>query len=110
MSVIQPTLPGFDPHRRRAYASVADIQRETADYFQVSLHDLLSDRRGANIARPRQVAMYLASKRTPYSWPRIGREFHRDHSTVMHACAQVKKRMAADPQLAAQIQALEARL
>lgn len=107
---LQPALPGFETHRKPPAVTVASIQREAADFFGIGLRDLLSDRRAPNVAGPRQVAMWLAKTHTSHSLPAIGRLFRRDHTTVQHAVRQVEKRAATDPQLAAQIQALEARL
>ena len=66
------------------------IQRQVADYYNLRLSELLSARRARNIARPRQVAMYLSKRMTARSLPEIGRKFGgRDHTTVMHAVKKV---------------------
>jgi chromosomal replication initiator protein len=66
------------------------IQRQVADYYNLRLSELLSARRARNIARPRQVAMYLSKRMTARSLPEIGRKFGgRDHTTVMHAVKRV---------------------
>ncbi len=70
--------------------SIDQIQRQVADYYNIRLADLLSARRTRQIARPRQIAMYLAKQMTPRSLPEIGRKFGgRDHTTVMHAVRKV---------------------
>ena len=85
-------------HDRRI--TIDEIQRKTADYYGLKLADLLSPRRAREVARPRQVAMYLAKKLTPRSLPEIGRRFGgRDHTTVMHGVKQIEKLRAADTEL-----------
>lgn len=70
--------------------TIDEIQRQVADYYNLRLAELLSARRARNIARPRQVAMYLAKHHTSRSLPEIGRKFGgRDHTTVMHAVRKV---------------------
>lgn len=70
--------------------TVDEIQRQVADYFNIKLADLLSSRRARQIARPRQVAMYLCKQLTSKSLPSIGRKFGgRDHTTVMHAVKRI---------------------
>jgi chromosomal replication initiator protein len=77
------------PHKQ---ISVSDIQDKTAKYFDISLHDLLSARRQRDIARPRQIAMFLAKQLTPRSLPDIGRRFGgRDHTTVLHALRRIEE-------------------
>jgi chromosomal replication initiator protein len=70
--------------------TIDEIQRKVADYYGLKVSDLLSERRARDVARPRQIAMYLAKKLTPRSLPEIGRRFgKRDHTTVMHAVKKV---------------------
>jgi chromosomal replication initiator protein len=72
--------------------SISEIQRHVAEYFNVRLSDLLSARRARAVARPRQVAMYLAKHLTSRSLPEIGRKFGgRDHTTVMHAVRRIEE-------------------
>jgi chromosomal replication initiator protein len=106
----QPSLPDFDEHRRAPRVTVDEIKREVADYFRIPLAEMISQRRGRGVARPRQVAMYLTREHTGLSLPNIGRLFgHRDHTTVMHACRQVE-RLSADPVFAASVAEIEGRL
>lgn len=80
--------------------SIDDIQRKVADYYKVKLSDLLSARRARDVARPRQVAMYLAKRFTPRSLPEIGRRFGgRDHTTVMHAVKRIDELRTTDSEL-----------
>ena len=84
--------------------TIDDIQRRVADYYHLKLTDLLSARRAREVARPRQVAMYLAKRLTPRSLPEIGRRFGgRDHTTVMHAVKRIDELRAADRELDADV-------
>ena len=66
--------------------SVENIQKTVADFFRIKVADMYSKRRPANIARPRQIAMYLTKELTQKSLPEIGELFGgRDHTTVLHA-------------------------
>lgn len=70
--------------------SIEDIQRKTAEYYKLDLRDFQSAGRARRIARPRQVAMYLARQLTMRSLPEIGKRFGgRDHTTVLHACRRI---------------------
>ena len=72
--------------------TVPNIQKITAEYFNVRLQDLLSKRRVRSLARPRQIAMALSKELTEHSLPEIGDAFGgRDHTTVLHACRTIKK-------------------
>lgn len=80
--------------------TVDDIQRQVAEYYNLRLADLMSPRRARQVARPRQVAMYLAKQLTTRSLPDIGRKFGgRDHTTVMHAVKRVEELAARDAHL-----------
>ena len=71
--------------------SIEDIQRKTAEYYKLDVRDFHSPQRARRVARPRQVAMYLARILTTRSLPEIGRRFGgRDHTTVLHACRRVE--------------------
>ena len=76
----------------RQTISIANIQKAVADYYQLRMADLLSKRRTKALARPRQIAMSLAKELTTHSLPEIGDGFGgRDHTTVLHACRQIRK-------------------
>ncbi len=80
--------------------TIDEIQRKVAEHYRLKLSDLLSARRAREVARPRQVAMYLAKKLTPRSLPEIGRRFGgRDHTTVMHAVKRIEELRAGDREL-----------
>ena len=70
--------------------SVENIQKTVADYYKIKIADMYSKKRPANIARPRQIAMYLAKELTQKSLPEIGELFGgRDHTTVLHAVRKI---------------------
>jgi chromosomal replication initiator protein len=79
---------------------IPNIQKTVADYYGLQIKDLLSKRRTRSLARPRQVAMALAKELTEHSLPEIGDAFAgRDHTTVLHACRQIKGLMETDGKL-----------
>lgn len=72
--------------------TIEDIQKRVAEYYGIKISDMQSARRSQNVARPRQVAMYLAKALTSRSLPEIGRKFGgRDHTTVLHAVRKVEE-------------------
>lgn len=72
--------------------TIDNIQRSVAEYYKIKMSDMLSKRRNRSVARPRQVAMSLSKELTNHSLPEIGDAFGgRDHTTVLHACKQIKK-------------------
>ncbi|HEX3756708.1 MAG TPA: chromosomal replication initiator protein DnaA [Rhizomicrobium sp.] len=80
-----------------AKTSIEDIQRKTAEFYKLEVKDFHSPQRARKVARPRQVAMYLARKLTSRSLPEIGRRFGgRDHTTVLHACRRVEALIGED--------------
>ncbi|MCS6892137.1 MAG: chromosomal replication initiator protein DnaA [Rhodovarius sp.] len=92
-------------HEKRI--SIEDIQRRVAEHYSIRMTDMYSARRARNVARPRQVAMYLAKQLTSRSLPEIGRRFgNRDHTTVMHAVARIQQLMAEDAALAEDVKLL----
>jgi chromosomal replication initiator protein len=81
--------------------SIDNIQRTVAEYYKIKMADMLSKRRNRSVARPRQVAMALAKELTNHSLPEIGDAFGgRDHTTVLHACKQIKKLKGSSQDLA----------
>jgi chromosomal replication initiator protein len=92
--VIEHLLKDILQEEARNSVTIEQIQRRVAEHFDVRLADMTSKRRPANIAFPRQVAMYLARELTKASLNEIGEAFGgRDHGTVLHAVKLVKKRM-----------------
>ena len=92
-------------HERRV--TIEDIQKLVAEHYRIRIADMHSARRARAVARPRQVAMYLAKQLTPRSLPEIGRKFGgRDHTTVMHAIRKIEELRSGDPVLSEDIEAL----
>ncbi len=83
--------------------NVNSIKKVVGKHFNIKMEDFNSKRKTQSIAWPRQIAMFLATELTDLSLPEIGREFNRDHSTVVHARDVVKEKVAADPFFAAEI-------
>jgi chromosomal replication initiator protein len=78
--------------RNRSEISLEDIMTTTAGYFNISMSDLLSNKKNRIYSYPRQLAMYLARKCTSLSFKEIGQSFnHKDHSTVIYALRKVEK-------------------
>jgi chromosomal replication initiator protein len=78
--------------------TIDEIQKKTAEYYKLDLRELHSARGARRVARPRQVAMYLARELTSRSLPDIGRRFGgRDHTTVLHACRRIEALCKTDP-------------
>jgi chromosomal replication initiator protein len=87
--------------------TIDEIQRKVAEHFNLRVADMYSERRARAVARPRQVAMFLAKNLTQRSLPEIGRKFGgRDHTTVMHAVKKVEELMASDHGFAEDIELL----
>lgn len=96
---------------RRAPCTVRAIQCEVARYYAIPLLEMTSQRRNREVARARQVGMYLCRQLTVLSLPTIGRLFGgRDHSTVMHACKVIEDLVFDDDMLAQDVAYLKARL
>ncbi len=92
-------------HDRRV--TIEEIQKRVAEHFSIRLTDMSSARRARAVARPRQVAMYLAKQLTQRSLPEIGRRFgNRDHTTVMHAVSRVGELMTRDAGFADDVELL----
>ena len=80
--------------------TVENIQKTVADYFKIKVADLYSKKRTRQIARPRQVAMWLAKNLTSQSYPSIGEAFGgRDHTTVLHAVRTIESLRSKDNEL-----------
>ncbi|GIZ53073.1 chromosomal replication initiator protein DnaA [Noviherbaspirillum aridicola] len=88
--------------------SVENIQKTVADFFNIKVADMYSKKRPANIARPRQIAMYLAKELTQKSLPEIGELFGgRDHTTVLHAVRKIAADRAKNPEVNHELHVLE---
>jgi len=92
-------------HDRRV--TIEEIQKKVAAHFNIRTSDMHSARRARSVARPRQVAMYLAKQLTSRSLPEIGRKFGgRDHTTVMHAVKKVDELRERDASFAEDVELL----
>jgi chromosomal replication initiator protein len=88
--------------------SVENIQKSVADFYNMKVADMYSKRRPANIARPRQIAMFMAKELTQKSLPEIGELFGgRDHTTVLHAVRKITEERSHDSQLNHEIHVIE---
>ncbi|MCK0168873.1 chromosomal replication initiator protein DnaA [Jannaschia sp. S6380] len=91
--------------------TIDDIMKATCEHYALRMSDMTSARRSRTVARPRQMAMWLAKKLTPRSYPEIGRKFgNRDHTTVLYAVRKIEELIAAEPQIAEDAQLLLRRL
>ena len=92
-------------HRR---ITIDEIQQKVAEHYSLKSSELNSERRSQDIARPRQIAMYLAKRLTNRSMPEIGRKFGgRDHTTVMHAVKRVQGLRESDEGVGRDVQTLQ---
>ncbi len=91
--------------------TVNNIQKRVAEYFSIRVSDLLSKKRTRNIARPRQIAMFLAKELTNLSLPDIGDAFGgRDHTTVIHAYRKITELVQSDPKVSEDVNNLRRQL
>lgn len=91
--------------------TIEEIQRRVAEHYNIRLSDMIGPKRVRTIARPRQIAMYLAKQLTPRSLPEIGRRFGgRDHTTIMHGVKKIEELMSSDSQLVDDVQMLRRQL
>ena len=87
--------------------TIEEIQRKVSEHYNIRLSDIIGPRRVRTIARPRQVAMYLAKQLTSRSLPEIGRRFGgRDHTTVMHGVRKIEELKSHDSQIAEDVELL----
>ena len=102
MTALGDMLKG--PARR---LTIDDIQRAVATHFDLKREDMTSVRRAVAVARPRQIAMYLAKRLTTRSFPEIGRMFGgRDHTTVIHAVRRIEQLRQVDGEIDRAVTAL----
>ena len=91
--------------------SIDEIQKLCAAHYRIDASEMRSQRRARAVARPRQIAMYLAKKLTPRSLPEIGRVFGgRDHSTVIHAVRTIEAMRLDNPEMDADIRTIQRQL
>ena len=80
--------------------TIDQIQKKVAEHYNIRLTDMHSPRRSRSLARPRQIAMYLAKQHTTNSLPDIGRKFsNRDHTTVIHAVKKIEELIKKDNEI-----------
>ncbi|MEQ1547377.1 MAG: chromosomal replication initiator protein DnaA, partial [Chakrabartia sp.] len=95
----------FRASKRRV--TIDEIQRRVSDHYKIRQAEMVSARRAREVARPRQVAMYLAKQLTPRSLPEIGRKFGgRDHTTVIHAVRQIERLRGCDTDIDTDVRTL----
>lgn len=91
--------------------TVDEIQQRVAAHYNIKLAEMSSPRRARSVARPRQVAMYLAKQLTTLSLPQIGKRFgNRDHTTVMHAVRKIEELKISDLSIAEDVEMLKRQL
>jgi chromosomal replication initiator protein len=91
--------------------TVEKIQKTVAQFYEIKISDLTGSSRARSIARPRQIAMFLAKKLTCESLPKIGEKFGgKNHATVIHAVKLVQNMMNADQKMVDEVKALEEKL
>lgn len=101
---VRDLVRSSEPKRVR----VDDILRIVAKHYNVTRADILSQRRTANVVKPRQIAMYLAKMLTLRSLPEIGRRFGgRDHTTVLHAVRKIENLVGSDSAIASEVETLK---
>ena len=100
----------FEEEFTSQHITVDDIQKKVAEYFNLRVSDLLSNKRPKSIAEPRMVAMYLARKLTDSSFPQIGSAFGRNHATIMNAWTKIPELCSKDEELRRAVAVLERQL
>lgn len=111
LEVVEKLLGDILQEEAQNQITVEKIQEKVADYYKLRLADMVSKRRPANIAFPRQIAMYLSRNLTSHSLQDIGQSFGgRDHGTVIHACKTVENMMEQDDSVLRAVQYLQKQL
>ena len=89
------------------FPRVKEIQQACCRYFDISMVELVSDRRLASLVKARHVAMYLAKTLTPHSYPEIARRFGgKDHTSVLHAYRKIERILPDSPDLQAAVETI----
>ncbi len=105
LDIAKQQLKDVFSNPKQSNISIDLIQRQVAEYFNLSTNDLKGKKRTQVITFPRQLAMYITREITEYSTTEVGLEFGgRDHTTVMHACQRIESRMRTDATLEPTIQ------
>ncbi len=103
ISIAKEILGDVLTNEKEVPVSVNTIKKIVAKHYNIRMEDFTSKRKTQSIAWPRQIAMFLATEITDLSLPEIGREFNRDHSTVLHARDLVRDKIQGDPFFAAEV-------
>ncbi len=90
--------------------NIAKIQKAVAEYFDLTVDNLKSKKRTANIKNARQIAMYICKMTTEETIERIGLEFNRDHATVIHACNRIDEEYKSSEELREQIKEIKIKI
>ena len=91
--------------------TITSIQKNVADFYNITQSDIIGKKRVKQIVVPRQIAMYLSRELTDYSLPKIGKEFGgKDHTTVLHAIDKIEEELQTDNELQEQLNTLKAKL
>lgn len=98
VSIAKEVLADIINSEQEKYSiSISQIKKVVCKYFKISVEDINSKKKTNSIAWPRQVAMYIASELTTLPVTEIGREFNRDHTTILHAKQKVKEEIENNP-------------
>ena len=101
----------YEPEEFPRTPMIKVIQHTVCKFYDLTMLELRSERRTANIVRPRQIAMYLTAAMTTYSLPDIGRRFGGfDHTTVLHARNKIKFLIETYPEIAAEVEEITTRV
>ena len=110
-TTIEHLLKDILQEEARRTVSIDQIQKQVAEHYDIRIADMTSKRRPANIAFPRQVAMYLSRELTKSSLTQIGEAFGgRDHGTVLHACRLIKTKIGVEDDFRHVLSMLESQL
>ena len=90
--------------------NIAKIQKAVAEYYDLTVENLKSKKRTANINKARQIAMYLCKMTTEETIERIGLEFNRDHATVIHACDKIDEEYKKNDELKEQVKEIKMKI
>ncbi|MCD6521872.1 chromosomal replication initiator protein DnaA [Candidatus Calescamantes bacterium] len=110
-NLVKEVLKDIIPLGRESRVSVEKIKNAVIEFFQLKPADLISKKRAKSIALPRQIAMYLTRELTELSLPEIGLNFGgRDHTTVLHACEKIRKKIEEDEKFKEIVEALKKKI
>lgn len=94
----------------RPRLNIDAIKRAAAQHYQITVEELEGRRKTLTIAQARQVAMFLARLKLHWSYPELGLEFERDHTTIIDACRRIAKQFLSDEKIRADVQAIASAL